>query len=71
MSEFPSKPIPSATGLRPVHEAHFRGFLRNNLIEIVERYAVISRQSRVGALVALKIMAAELPEADFRALDCQ
>jgi hypothetical protein len=64
MSSLRSKPFPNAVGLRPIHEPMFRSFLRGQLITVVERYAAISKQSRFASLIALKIMAAEMSEAD-------
>jgi hypothetical protein len=69
MSEFPSKPIPCAAGLRPLHEAHNRASLRVDLIGVTKRYAANSKQGEFAALVAVKIAAAELSEADLHASD--
>jgi hypothetical protein len=71
MSKFPSEPIPCATGLRPLLEAHNRAFLRDDLIVVAKRYAANSKQSEFAALVAVKITVGELSEADLRARDCE
>jgi hypothetical protein len=64
MNDLSPESIPNATGLRPLLESTNRGFLQGELIGVVDRYAAFSQQGRVAALVALKIKAAELSEAD-------
>jgi hypothetical protein len=71
MSDLSSEPLPNATGPRPLFESNFRSFMRGRLVHVVGQYADLMRQSPVAALVALKVMARELSEADLRDLDCR